>query len=182
MRHLLYFLVLSGILLTSSCQFNERQPEEDRDEKRTEAIDHQDLQELLPARLVGMKRVAKEGEKVGFLGLKYSRATAEYERGDAWAEVTLLDGGGIARVINHLADDLDTNFDHEYENDAGYQRNIEIDGYEASEQFDYNQKEGELVIFVEDRFIVHVEAEDISESQFRRLTRAIDVKRLARMD
>lgn len=183
MRHLLYFLVLAGVLLTGSCQKKERSDsDKGRRSEKSEAIDHQELQKLLPHRLAGMKRVTTEGEKIGFLGLKYSQATAEYETGDAWAEVMILDGGGIARIINHLADDLNTDFEHEYESDEGYQRNIEIAGYPANEQYDYDSKKGESTIFVEDRFLVHIEAEDISERQFQRLTRSINLKKLGGMD
>jgi hypothetical protein len=181
MRKLCYLFLLGAILLTTTCTSDSASRDTDEADKKTAAVDYEKLQDLLPKRLAGMDRVAIEGERIGFLGLKYSQATAEYEDGDAWAEIIILDGGGIARVVNKLADEINTDFDHEYENEEGYRRNIEVDGFPASEMYEYDAKEGEFTVFVGERFLVHLEAEDISERQFKRLNQALDIKRLSRL-
>lgn len=181
MRKLFYLFLLGPLLLATSCTSESNSRESDKEDEKTSAVDYNKLQDLLPKRMAGMDRVAIEGERIGFLGLKYSQATAEYEDGDAWAEIVILDGGGIARVFNKLADEINTDFDHEYENEEGYRRNIEVDGYPASEMYEYDSKEGEFTVFVGERFLVHLEAEDISERQFKRLNQALDIRRLSRL-
>lgn len=177
MRNPIYTLLLLGsLLLTTACQSTDQNNSEE-----TTTVDYEQLQSLLPRRLAGMERVAIEGEKIGFLGLKYSQATAEYENAEAWAEIVILDGGGIARVFSQLVDNIDTDFDREYENTEGYQRSIKVSGFPATEQYSHASKEGTFTVFIESRFLLHLEAEDISERQFKRLCQALDIRRLSRL-
>jgi hypothetical protein len=173
------------LLLNTSCSSDPKSKEKAeskgvisslRQGGKVEVIEQQELKKMLPNRLAGLKQVASEGEKAGLLGLRYSRATAEYESGDAWAEITIIDGGGFAEVINSLADDLNIQLDQEYENETGYQRNTTIGGYPATEQYDREEKSGEASVHVGERFLIHLEAEDISEKQFQKAVKAIDVK------
>lgn len=178
MRTLLYCILCLNLIITTACTSDQMTQDK---EGKTTAVDYEKLQDLLPKRVAGMNRVSLEGERIGFLGLKYSQARAEYEDGDAWAEITVLDGGGIARVFNKLADEINTDFDHEYEKEEGYRRTIKVDGFPASEMYDYHSKEGEFTVFVGERFLVHIEAEDIPEGQFKRLNQALAIKRLSRL-
>ncbi|MEM6377362.1 MAG: hypothetical protein AAF705_04060 [Bacteroidota bacterium] len=149
--------------------------------EKVEVTEHQELKKMLPRKLAGMKQIASEGEKAGILGLRYSRAAAEYENDDSWAEVTIIDGGGFAEVINNLADDLSIQVDKVYENEDGYQRNSKIGGYPATEQYDRNNKTGEASIHVGERFLIHLEAEDVSEKQFQKAIKDIDIQPFKKM-
>lgn len=187
----LKLIFFTCLLLNTACSSSDPQEKEEVESKdiisnlkqggKVEVTEHQALKKMLPKRLAGMKQVASEGEKAGILGLRYSRATAEYESGDAWAEITVIDGGGFAEVINNLADDLSIQLDKVYENEDGYQRNTEIAGCPATEQYDRSEKFGEASIHVGERFLIHLEAEDISEKQFQKAVKAIDVKAFKRL-
>lgn len=173
------------LLLNTSCSSDPKEKGEAENKNivsnlrqggKVEVTEHQALKKMLPKKLAGMKQIASEGEKAGILGLRYSRVTAEYESGDAWAEVTVIDGGGFAEVVNNLADDLSIQLDKVYENEDGYQRNTKIEGCPATEQYDRIEKSGEASIHVGERFLIHLEAEDISEKQFKKAVKAIDVQ------
>ena len=151
----------------------------EHDEDLPEAVDFRDLKDLLPQRLVGIKRTDIEGERAGIGSLKFSTAKAEYDDGDAEFEVTIVDGGGIGAVITGMA--AWSNIEVDSESDDGYERTTTIDGYKAYEKYDSRREDGSVAIFVEDRFIVTVEGRNVTEKQLKKALKAIDIDDLKRL-
>lgn len=147
-----------------------------RDEGGGKPIDWRKLEDLLPRRAAGMKRVDVEGERVGALGIHLSKVTAEYEDDDREMELTIVDLGTLRRAAMTGLDWLDLDLDRE--GDWGFERTLTYRGFPAHERF---EREGswrtyEMEIVVGERFVVTVEAKgrDLDESDLDDLREAID--------
>jgi len=152
---------------------------EDGDGKKVEVTDYQKLKDFMPKRLVGMKQEDLSGEKTSAMGFRFSSATATYRDQEREVEVSIADFGGIGVLKATMA--AWTNMEYERESDDGYERTTTIAGYPAFENFDRTTGNAELGILVDDRLILSVDAENISEKDFKRLIEQLDAKKLARV-
>ncbi|WP_456427443.1 hypothetical protein [Rhodocaloribacter sp.] len=147
-----------------------------RDEGGVEPIDWRKLEDLLPRRVAGMKRVDAEGEKVGALGIRLSKVTAEYEGDDREMELTIVDLGTLRRAAMTGLDWLDLEIDRE--GNRGYERTRTIEGFPAHEKFERegSWKKFEMTVVVGERFVVSVEAKgrDLDEGDLDDLRGVID--------
>lgn len=149
-----------------------------QDSEPVEAIDFQELKKMLPERLAGMKRVSHEGERSGVGNMKFSSAQARYEDGDARLEVSIIDGGGFAGFIAGMAAWSMVEVDRETED--GYERTTMIDGYKAYEKYDNRSQGGQISLIIQDRLIVNVEGDNLSERQLKRALESLNLDRLKR--
>ena len=144
-----------------------------------EVVSYQSLKELMPNSLLGMKRTNIEGQKSGMQGLSISTATAEYEEGNKEINVSIVDAGGSSLTLAGLAMWANTEF--ERESDEGYERTTEIEGYKAFEQYDKNNKSGQLSVLVDNRFVVNIEGDQISEDDLRKALNDISLRKISRL-
>jgi len=149
-----------------------------KDGEAVEAMDFQELKKMLPERMLGMKRISHEGERAGMGKLKFSTATAEYQNGDASLEVSIVDGGGFAGIMAGMAAWSSVEMDKE--NEDGYERTTMIDGHKAFEQYDRRNKNGQIALIVDDRFIVSVDGDKVSEKDLRKALDALNLKKIRR--
>jgi tetratricopeptide (TPR) repeat protein len=147
-----------------------------RDEGGVEPVDWRKLEDLLPRRVAGMKRVDAEGEKVGALGIRLSKVTAAYEGDDREMELTIVDLGTLRRAAMTGLDWLDLEIDRE--GNRGYERTRTIEGFPAHEKFEREGawKKFEMTVVVGERFVVSVEAKgrDLDEGDLDDLRGVID--------
>lgn len=163
---------LNGVLDQISKKMN--------DGEEVEAVDFRKLKELLPEKLVGMKRNSLEGEKTGVSVFKFSLAKATYGDGNARMEVSIVDGAGISGIVNGMA--AWTMIEVDKETDSGFERTTTINGYKAFESFDAEQQEGQVAIVVEDRFIINIEGDRItSDKTLRRALNSLDLAKLKKI-
>ena len=146
--------------------------------EKVEAVNFRELKKLLPMKVAGMKQTNIEGESSGMAGFKYSQATAEYRDGDASFDISIVDGAGFAGVMTGLAAWSLVEMDKESQD--GYERTTTIDGHKAYEKYNSSTKDGQISILVEDRFIVHIEGNEVSEKDMKKALDALDLKRLTR--
>ncbi|MBK7869830.1 MAG: hypothetical protein IPJ74_03635 [Saprospiraceae bacterium] len=144
-----------------------------------EVVSYQSLKDLMPNSLLGMKRTNIEGQKSGMQGLSISTATAEYEEGEKELDVSIVDAGGSTLTLAGLA--MWANMEFERESDDGYERTTKIDGHKAFEQYDKKNKSGQLSVLVDNRFVVNIEGENISENDLRKALNDISLRKISRL-
>lgn len=126
--------------------------------EKVEPVDFRKLKELLPETLAGLPRTSSSGEKTGMMGMRISKAEAEYrsEDGQQRLKVTITDMGSVRGIgmlgLNWLMVEVDK------ESDTGYERTTEYRDHPAYEKFQQNgdYQNGETNVFVAERFIVAV--------------------------
>lgn len=151
----------------------------DEDGEAMEAVDFRLLKKQMPQKIAGMKQVKNEGRKTGMLGFNFSVAEAEYEGGDKSLDVSIVDVAGIGMLTSTMAAWTDLEMDSETEH--GYERTTEINGYPAFEKYDSRREEGQISLFVDDRFIISIEGNNVSEKDLRKAINALDLKSLSKM-
>jgi hypothetical protein len=192
----IFSVLLSASLFLNGCGNKEEQTEEN--DSPTEAlqaiadkakemgngatvdpVDFRKLKELMPEKLIGLKRSESTGEKSGAMGFTVSTAQAKYGgKGDATLEIEIVDTGGIAGVSTMaLATWSMADIDKETTN--GYEKTTNLEGYKAFEKYDNNIKSGEINVLVADRYIVNVEGNDVSMEQLKEALKEIELSKLA---
>ncbi|HMO39373.1 MAG TPA: hypothetical protein PKC76_08010 [Saprospiraceae bacterium] len=141
------------------------------------AADHKQLQALLPERLVGIPRSSIEGQKSGLQGLSIATAKAEYEMGDKRLSVALVDAGSSSLTLAGLA--MWASMEFERESNGSYERTTVIDGHKAFEQYDNNTQSGQVNVLVDNRFVLSIEGENVSEKDLRQALKGINLRKLA---
>ena len=145
-----------------------------------EPVDFRELKKLLPSSVRGMDRTDYSGEKAGALGIMTSTATATYEDKTKEITISLVDIGGFKAALNGLA--IWSSMEVDKESDSGYERTTMIDGHKAYEKYDSDLEEGEIAIIVNDRFVVNIEGDNISEKDLKSALRKIDLDDLEDLD
>lgn len=142
-------------------------------ETDAKAVDFRKLKKELPSSIGWMKRTSFEGERAGVLGIKTSVANATYESGTKEIKISIADIGGFKAALRGLA--IWSELEVDKENDYGYERTTEIDGYKAFEKYDSRKEEGEIALIIEDRIVVTVKGENIEEDDLRKALKKIDL-------
>ncbi|WP_420463075.1 hypothetical protein [Candidatus Palauibacter sp.] len=164
-------------LVSTGCFFGG--DSESRDEN---LVDFRDFYDLLPEEIGDFRRTSREGGSGGAFGFRVSAVEAEYEAGSgAEIDVSLVDTGALGAIgLEAFADWLDVEVDEE--SDRGWARTMEYKGYPAIEEFERTSGDrgsAEFAWFVQDRFVIVLEGNDITADELYELRDAIDVDRLA---
>jgi len=147
--------------------------------EKVEVVDFRELKKELPTRINGMKRTSAEGERSGWGGFNVATAKGEYEDGDKYLEISIIDAGGMMGLAKiGLTAWAQAEVDRETEH--GYERTTTIDGYKAYEKYDSKTKEGQVSLIVNERFIVNIEGDEITERDLNSARKKIDLKGLER--
>ncbi|WP_031528775.1 hypothetical protein [Dyadobacter crusticola] len=141
-------------------------------------VDFRKLKDLLPGKLIGLKRIESGGEKSGAMGFTVSTAQARYESGNSSLEVEIVDTGGIAGVST-MALATWSMADIDKETADGYEKTTSLDGYKAFERYNTQSKSGEINILVADRYVVNVEGENVTMDDLKEALKSIGLTKLA---
>ncbi len=151
--------------------------EEMSKKEAVEPVGFQELKELLPSELAGMPRTEAEGESNGSMGFKISVAKGKYKSDDKSMDVDIMDLGGVGGfAVAGLA--AWTLAESERETENGYERTIRLDGHKGFEKYDNTGKTGELKLFLNERFLVSLEGENLSMDEIKSAFRRIDFSKL----
>ncbi len=140
--------------------------------------DFRELKALLPKSAAGKAQTDSRGEKGGAFGIVTSNAKAEY--GDNLT-LTITDLGTLrsAAMLGYgwLAAEIDS------ENDDGYERTTQHEGYPAYEKFTKSGRDthAELSVIVGQRFVVSAEGSGISMDALKGAVGQVDLGRLQAM-
>ncbi len=125
------------------------------------------LKEVFPASLDGMKREDFEAEKTGAFGFKLSNVKAEYANDHRSIHLELIDFGGMPTLAKWIAKWSDSDIFHEDKN--GYEKVVEWHGYKAFEKSDTKHHTSSIAVLYKDRLLVSGRAEDISIEDLKKI-------------
>lgn len=157
-----------------------KEAENMQNKEPVDPIDFRELKELLPTSVAGLARTEATGEKNGAMGFSFSQAEGKYSQGDASIDIQILDTGGIGGMATmglaawSLAD-------VDKETATGYEKTTKINGHKAYEQYDNDQKDGEVNVLVGKRFVVNVNGRNVTMDQIKEALNDLDLDKLADM-
>jgi hypothetical protein len=145
--------------------------------KDIEPISLDTLKNLLPETLAGMKQTSRDAERVNMMGINVASANARYhtDGGDAEFEVEITDVGNVSGPMRMGLTGWAL---HQYERqtDTGYEKTTTYEGCKAVEEYDRQDQQGTLRIFVSDRFIVEVTGTQTTMDTIKEAMKQIDIK------
>lgn len=144
-----------------------------------ELVNFREMKALLPSSLRGMERTSFDGQKSGIGKLKAATAEAVYENGDEEIKISLVDVGGLGMMMSTMAGWANVDVDNE--SDHGYERTTTIDGYKAFQSYDTDSKSGSVAMIVEDRIIVAIDGDNVTEKQLKKALNTISLRKLKRL-
>ena len=142
-----------------------------------EPVNFKQLLPFVKIDLPGWEMVGEpEGRTVKSAPMMMSQAKAEYKSGDKSLIVTVIDSsfGPMAA--------MGMGFMHKIEIESTEEstKTIEVQGFQAVENYKYKDKEGQLTIMVDNRFIVTLEGQGIDDTQVLKDTaEKMELKKLA---
>ena len=142
-----------------------------------ETIDFRKLKEMLPADADGLPRKEATGEKNGAAGYTISTAEGKYgnEDGSETIDLTIVDAGG-GPVMMGLAAWSMIDVDKETEN--GYEKTSKMGDNKSYEKYDNKDKNGEVAVLVNKRFIITAEGRGVSMDKIKSALEDIDLDKL----
>ena len=140
-------------------------------------VDFRSLKELLPADADGLPRKEATGEKNGTAGFTISTANGKYgnEDGSESIELSIVDGGGSAMMIGLAAWSM---MEVDKETEHGYEKTTTIGDNKAYEKYDNADKDGEVNVLVNKRFIVTAKGRGVSMDKIKAALDDIDLDKL----
>lgn len=142
-----------------------------------EPVSFQELKELLPETLAGIPRTEAEGQSNNTTGFKVSVAKGQYSNEEKSINLDIMDLGGIGgfAVAGMAAWTL---ADAEKENSSGYERTIKLDGHKGFEKYDNTTNYGELKLFYNERYLISLDAQNLSMDEIKAAYRKLDLAKL----
>ncbi|MBD2700892.1 transposase [Spirosoma sp. BT702] len=143
-----------------------------------ETVDFRTLKELLPADADGLPRKEATGEKNGAVGFVVSTANGKYanEDGSETIELSLVDGGGSAMMIGLAAWSV---VEIDKETEHGYEKTGKMGDNKSYEKYDNANKDGEIALLVNKRFIVSAKGRGVSMDKIKSALEDINLDKLA---
>jgi hypothetical protein len=153
--------------------------------KKVQPIDFRKLKELLPGEVGGVEQSDSSGSRQKIGDMAISQATGEYnaEAGDddeaqpKSAQVIIIDYGGSPEMIQGMT--AWTQMEIDNESDDGYQRTVEVQGFKGLEQYNFEGKQGSLVLAVANRFLVTIHTNQHESDVLKATGEAMKLKDLA---
>jgi hypothetical protein len=139
-------------------------------------VDFRSLKELLPESIDGLERGSTTGENTEALGIRASKATAEYSGGDKRIRVEITDMGSLSGLAGFAAQ-FDPNLDKE--TDTGYERTTRVNGQLMHERYDNESRSGEVELIAGNRFAVSVNGSNVSMDEMKAVLDDVDYGKLA---
>ncbi|MDH3647084.1 MAG: hypothetical protein OER80_09945 [Gammaproteobacteria bacterium] len=145
-----------------------------------QSVSAADLKELLPEEMIGLKRTSHSAERAGF-GIKVSKANASYGDGEERMNLMITDLGGASGLAKMGRELFETEVDREDEN--GFERTTTYKGHKSFQRLQKSgdQSIGEIMIFVDDRFTIQLDAQNVSFEQMLQGAGEIDLDALSEM-
>ena len=138
----------------------------DENGDKIEVVSAKELKELLPNRIAGIDQIESSSERSGMFGFKVAQAEATYREDDEQVNVKIVDIGGVGKLASKFTNIAD--FETEKEDSKGnFERMIEIEDHRAIEKYAVNQDKYEVVVFVNNRFVVEVEGRNVKQSKLK---------------
>lgn len=129
------------------------------------------LKALLPEALAGLERVSYEAQRAG-VGITVSKAQAQYGDADNQISLMITDLGAASGLAAMTRNMVQSEIDRE--DQTGFERTTEYKGYQSYQRVirgGDDQSLSEVMIFVNDRFTVQLDGQNVP---FKQMTKALD--------
>jgi hypothetical protein len=144
-------------------------------------VDPVNWRELIPflVDIEGFEAEGKpEGSTVAMGNYKISQVEREYSSGDKELRIMIIDGAyaqmayaGIKMAMNF---EMDTS--------EQYTKKITIKGFPGIENYEYEDKEGQVILLVAERFVVQLDEENVPDtSEAKTIVEMLDLEGLAKL-
>jgi len=91
----------------------------------------------------------------------------------------IVDSAGITMIIQQFKSMMGLRADTSEE----HVEQINIKGFPAVEIYEYDDKSAELVILIEERFVIHLEGDEYKDTiQIKEISKKIDLEEIAELD
>lgn len=148
--------------------------------KVVQAVSGDTLKALLPADLPGMKRTDASSERTQMMGVDMSEANGRYsgENGESNVTIKITDAGNMSGPMRMgMAGWAMAQYSRE--TDSGYEKTITYKGYKGMEEYNKNDKDGTVRVFVAERFIVEIEGNGVTMDTLKQALDKVDLAKLS---
>jgi len=120
---------------------------------------------------------APEGSTTSMGGFKISQAERGYTSGDKELQIEIIDGANASMVYQGFK--MGMNF--EVDTSEEYLKKIEIKGFPGIEQYDYQDREAQVILLIGDRFLMTFDGENYPKdgSELSKIAEAFDLEGMA---
>lgn len=147
--------------------------------KEITAVSGDTLKALLPETLAGMKGTGASSEKNQMMGLDMSKAENNYEGQDgASINLTITDVGNMSGTMKMGMTGW-TLAQYSRETDTGYEKTATYSGFKGMEEYNKEDKNGTIRVFVADRFIVELDGYNVTMDTLKQALNQVDLKKVA---
>lgn len=146
-----------------------------------QSVSAADLKSLLPEEIAGLERNSYEAQRSGGFGVKVSKAFADYGDGDRRISLMITDLGTVSGLAKMGMELFETEVDSENEN--GFEKTTEFKGHKSFQRMQRSgdQSISEIMVFVSDRFTVHLDGQNIPFDELLEGMELVDLDALAAM-
>ena len=138
-------------------------------------VDFEHLIALLPE-LPGWTRDKPKGEQVS-MGVSVSKAEADYEKGESSMRLEITDSSFNQMILAPFSMMLMANFSER--TSSGYKKGTKINGQPGFEEWDSEDKDGNVTAVVANRFVVSARGNNLEGIEpLRALVQAVDFAKL----
>lgn len=148
-----------------------------------EPVNFRKLKALLPERLPGMERTNSSGEKNSAMGIKVSKAEADYSQkdGSGFIKIEITDMGTLHGLTSMATmawafGEIDRESDDEYEKTGRFA------GFKSYEKFNFKRQRGEMSLLVGKRFVVQLTGRRVEMEDIKNALKKIDLRKLEEME
>lgn len=146
------------------------------DGKPVPAVSFKELQTVLPE-VPGWERAEPTGERMT-TPVSFSQAEVDYKKGESRVQVKIVDSALSQMLIAPWSMFMATGY--EKESSSGYERSVNVAGHPGFERWDKRDKDGELNLVVNKRFLVTIEGNNIEDTKvLEEFATKIDAAKLA---
>lgn len=137
------------------------------------------LKDWLPESLDGMPRTGLKVGQAGMYQVNSVNGTYKASENKKKFNVMIIDGAGPTGSMMSTSYGLLGNFDMEIEDEYKHQQTVEVDGIKAQQTYKKKANGTQLMFAYQERFLVTVNASDMSVDDTWRLTRQLNLEGLA---
>ncbi len=142
------------------------------------SVPAEQLKALLPEKLAGLERVSYEAQRAG-VGITVSKAQAQYGDADNQINLLITDLGAASGLASMTRNMFQNEIDKEDQN--GFERTTTYKGYQSYQRVirgGENQSLSEIMVFVNDRFTVQMDGQNMKWDDMMTALDAVDIQAL----
>ena len=146
--------------------------------KKVETVDYKLLKDMLPDNAAGLKRTDASGEKTAAMGIQVSNAEGQYSDNQGKNITLKVTDIGSMTGLAGMAAYAWAMTDMDRENDSGYEKTSNFNGYKSHEKWNKDSNSGEISVLVGNRFIAEATGSGVDMNALKDALGKLDLKKL----